>query len=105
MRTYVTLTVASLTIACAGSQTMPAASSISQSTVQPTPQGRARVVFPFRAVALKRDGTPSDDVSGTAEVLTNELRVVMRSGYLELGATSAARPRTVQAVLAYGDTA
>jgi hypothetical protein len=48
---------------------------------------------------------PSDDVSGTAEVLPTELRVVLRSGYIELATSSGARPKTVQAVLAYGDTA
>jgi len=60
-------------------------------------------VIPFRL----RSGTGADfdEISATAEVRENEIRVILQSGHLELTASSAARPRGVRAVLAYGDTA
>ena len=103
MRTYSSLVIALLAISCAGSQITP--DHPTPAATGPAPADRARVVIPFHATTVTRRGVPSDDVSGTAEVLPTALRVVLRAGNMELTASSGARPRTVQAVLAYGDTA
>jgi hypothetical protein len=104
MRKDSRLVLTVLTAACAGSQqTAPAAVPVSR--LQRSSTERPFEAIPFRAIAGTRSGAPSDDVHGTVEVLAKELRVVLQSGHMELTASSGARPRRLQAVLAYGDTA
>src|SRR5262245_5378222 len=92
----------------AGALTMSACGNrTANPSVQPSPAPTGAAthsrVIPFRL----RSGTGGDfdEISATAEVRENEIRVILQSGHLELTASSAARPRGVRAVLAYGDTA
>jgi hypothetical protein len=65
---------------------------------------RPTQTIPFRARSVTRKGVVTDDISGIAEVGEKEIRVTLQSGFLELTASSGARPRAVRAILAYGDT-
>ena len=75
------------------------------SALAPTSGDVSRQVVSFQARTVTAKGAVTDDIMGTAEVRQRDIRVVLQSGYLELTASSAARPRGVRAILAYGDTA
>jgi len=104
MRKHSALLLTGLAVACARSQ-QAAPAVVPASQLQGSVTDRPYAAIPFRAMIGTRRGTPSDDVHGTVEILPNELRVVLQSGHMELTASSGARPRRLQAVLAYGDTA
>ena len=60
--------------------------------------------YPFRAIGRSVTGTIIEDLSGTAYVYADEIRVVVTSGFAGLTRTSTRQPRGLSAGLAYKHT-
>jgi hypothetical protein len=99
-RRFVLLGAVMISACAAQSSSTPAAVVAAPTVADTSPR-----IVPFRARSVTRKGVVTDDVAGVAEVRAHDIRIILRSGYLELTASSGARPSGVQAVLAYGDTA